>query len=290
MSLTIEKARKWACNYFRGKNKINDIYAEIDYILAYVLNFDRSVIYTYPEYELTNSKAKEFKQLIKKRAEGIPYHYLTGEKEFMGFMFSVDENVLVPRPETELLVEECLKSIDELKEKHSPPLFVLEPFTGSGAVGLSLAILQDELKIYAGDVSEEALNVSRKNKKKLQLSDEKIIFKKSDIFSSFPQNKGFHLIIANPPYIPTSEIKNLSDEVNKEPKIALDGGEDGLYYYKKIKEEYKKYLTSDGIMLLEIGESQKQQLLELFLEEENARVIRDLADRPRIIRVNSCWS
>ncbi|UMZ75127.1 peptide chain release factor N(5)-glutamine methyltransferase [Natranaerofaba carboxydovora] len=285
MSLTIEKARQWAYNYFKEKNKINDIYSEVDYILAYVLNFDRAIIYTYPEYELTNSKAQEFEQLIKKRAEGVPYHYLTGEKEFMGFMFSVDENVLVPRPETELLVEECLKSIDELNEKYSPPLFVLEPFTGSGAIGLSLAMLQDGLKIYASDVSEEVLNVARKNKNKLQLSDEKIVFKKSDIFSSFPQNKGFHLIVANPPYIPTSEMKNLSDEVNKEPKIALDGGEDGLYYYKKIKEEYKKYLTSDGVMLLEIGESQKEQVLELFLEEENTCIIRDLANRPRIIKV-----
>lgn len=294
MSYNIQKAREWAYTCFEEKENMErkEKIFEIDFILAYVLNWDRARLYAYLEHELDSIKMNEFKQMIRKRKEGIPLNYLTGKKEFMGFEFYVNSNVLIPRPETELIVEEGLKKINYLKEKFSAPIFVLEPFTGCGAISLSLAMLSgecsvNELKIYAGDISDKALKVATRNRDKLKIKEKTVDFFKGDLFSSISRERKFHLILANPPYIPANDIKNLSKEVNNEPRIALDGGVDGLDYYRKIKKEYKSYLLCrGGIMLLEIGENQEEQVTNIFSEKNvKTRIIKDLGEHPRILEV-----
>lgn len=288
MFINVEKAREWAYYCFIREKEINNkqIMDEVDYLLAHVLNWNRSKLYTYPEYELSEFEKAKLKELVTKRKEGIPFHYLTGKKEFMGFEFFINRNVLVPRPETELLVEEALKCIEKLKKIFSAPLFVLEPCTGSGVVSLSLAKLSDMLKIYAVDISEKALDVARKNKEKLGIGDHKITFYQGDLFSPIPSGKKFHMILLNPPYIPSGEFESLSPEVNNEPRLALDGGSCGMEYYYKIKSEYKNYLLPGGIMLLEIGKGQEKDLVELFSPGSAFTwTIKDLSSVPRIVAI-----
>ncbi len=295
---SVDKARKWAYIYFaaennREKSSLNrnrkDIIFEIDCIMAHVLGWDRARLYAHFDEPLALPQVHEFKKMVEKRKEGIPLAYLTGVKEFMGLEFAVDENVLIPRPETEHLVEEGIKAIDELKQEGFSKLHVMEPFTGSGAVSLALTAHIKEnqsLKIYAGDISPAALNIARKNREKLQVSEEKVTFLEGDTFSPFPRGKNFNLILANPPYIPSKEQGELSEEVRTEPLIALDGGEDGLDYYRKIKRDYKDYLHPEGVMLLEIGSDQCCPVRELFSEPGiRTQLIKDLAGRPRLIRI-----
>lgn len=290
----IIKARNWAYNYFSAQNYNREVEKnyevktkDFDYLLSHVLGWDLAKIYAYPDHVLDFEKIKNFKRLVKKRIQGVPFHYLTGVKEFMGFDFFVNEEVLIPRSETETLVEKVLESIEVLKEEFSPPLFLLEPCTGSGAISLSIAKLAQGVKIYAGDISFEALKVANKNKEHLELvsTENEVVFYQGDLFNPFPRHE-FNLIVINPPYIPSNRFQELSLEVNNEPKPALDGGSDGLEFYRKIKSQYENYLAKKGIMFLEIGEGQEKEVMDLFFEKDvKVWSIKDLKGNPRIVAV-----
>lgn len=193
--------------------------------------------------------------------------------------FFVDENVLIPRYDTEVLVEEVLKIAKNENKKE-----ILELCTGSGIIAISLAKYLEDAKIIATDVSEEALNIAKRNAKNLG-QEEKINFVKSDMFEKI--DKKFDIIVSNPPYIKTDVIKEYSLEY--EPKIALDGGEDGLIFYRTIIENGYKYLNETGAIALEIGYDQKEEVMEIAKESnqyKNISCVKDLNGNDRVIIIS----
>ena len=205
---------------------------------------------------------------------GKPIQYIIGRQEFMGIDFIVNENVLIPQPDTEILVEKTIKILNEyIKPK------VLDLCTGSGAIAVSIAENIKEAEVYASDISNEALDVARTNDKQ-----NKIKFINSDLFHNIEEQ--FDVIVSNPPYIKTEEIKTLSKEVQNEPKLALDGGQDGLYFYREIINQAHKHLISKGYLCLEIGEDQKEEVVNLIKTSQmytNIKTYKDLGGNDRVI-------
>ena len=211
---------------------------------------------------------------MEKLLNNVPIQYLTNKQEFYGIEFYVDENVLIPQPDTEILVEEVIQIAKKENKKK-----ILDLCTGSGAIAIALEKNIENANIMATDISEKALEVAKKNDK-----EQKIKFIKSDMFENL-QNETFDIIVSNPPYIKEHFIKELPKEVQKEPIIALNGGVDGLEHYKIIINNAKKYLKNNGYLCLEIGEDQKEEVLQL-LEKHNYTGIyskTDLAGNDRII-------
>ena len=200
--------------------------------------------------------------------------YIVGETEFMGLKFKVNSNVLVPRQDTETLVEEALKVV-------RPGMKVLDMCTGSGCIIISILHNVSNVEGHAVDISKQALNVAKENAK---LNDVSVMFERSDLFDNVAEK--FDIIVSNPPYIPTAEIAKLMPEVAQfEPMEALDGKEDGLYFYKRIVENCGNYLTEGGSILFEIGHDQGISVSELLKDAgfSDVRVIKDLAGNDRVV-------
>ena len=270
-------------------------YIEANVLLQYVLNVDRNYIIVNQDEALEKEQEELLIESLKKLESGTPLQYITSKANFMGLEFYVNQNVLIPQPDTEILVEEALKIIN----KSTKTLKVLDLCTGSGAIAVSIARYTKNVQICASDISESALEVAKINCERLVITNHenkinseeiadgvisanseinKIKFINSDMFDNI---KGkFDLIITNPPYIKTEAIKKLSKEVQNEPKIALDGGEDGLKFYKIIRENVENFLEKDGTLLMEIGYDQKEEVQKLF---ENSKCIKDLAGNDRVI-------
>ena len=195
-----------------------------------------------------------FQSAIQLLDNGMPIQYITNKQEFMELSFYVDENVLIPQPDTEILVEEVLSKINK-QEK------ILDLCTGSGAIGIALAKNTENIKIYMSDVSEKALEIAKRNitKNKVEERCELIV---SNMFENIYSK--YDVIVSNPPYIESEEIKILPKEVRSEPIIALDGGFDGLDFYRIIANEAYKYLKEEGILALEIGYNQKEKVIDLL--------------------------
>ena len=220
---------------------------------------------------------KKFKENIEKIVNGYPIQYITKKQEFMKLNFYLDENVLIPQPDTEILVEKVINICKEIKN-----VKILDMCTGSGAIAISLAKYLENSTVIASDISEKALEVTKKNAKSNEV---KLNFLKSDMFEEFSNIK-FDVIVSNPPYIETDVIKSLSNQVKCEPYIALDGGEDGLYFYKILAENAYKFLNKDGYLCLEIGYNQKQSVTNLLKSTNKYQeifCIKDLANIDRVI-------
>lgn len=220
---------------------------------------------------LTLREYAKFLKLINKRKSGIPYAYIVGHKEFMKLDFEVNKNVLIPREDTEILVEEVIK----LNKKK-----MLDMCTGSGCIAVSLAKYIEDSIIDAVDISEKALTIAKINAKKNGVC---INFIKSNLFKEVEEK--YDVIVSNPPYIKTEDLENLQEEVKKEPMKALDGGETGLYFYKKIIKEAKNYLKENGYLALEIGYDQAVDVTKLLEENgyEEINVKKDLGGNDRTI-------
>lgn len=247
-------------------------------IMQFVLNKTRQYIVVNDMDELEKKYEKDFFNNIKKIREGIPIEYITHQKEFMKLNFYVDENVLIPRQDTEILVEEVIDISERIKEKE-----ILELCTGSGIIAISLAKYIFESKIKAIDISEEALKVAKKNAIENDVCGN-IEFIQSDMYEDLREEK-FDIIVSNPPYIKRSIIKTLNDDVKNEPYIALDGGEDGLDFYRKIIREAFKYLKYGGYLCLEIGYDQREDVIHLLKEEKFKDIYckKDLYGNDRVI-------
>ena len=248
-------------------------------LLQYVLDKPRQYIIVYDNKEIDKQQQWQYFVNIEKLTKGIPLQHITHRQEFMKMDFFVDENVLIPRPDTEILVEEVIK----IAQKYNSPR-ILDLCTGSGAIAISLKKFVPNADITAVDISEKALEIAQKNAEKLEA---KINFVKSNLFDKL-DNKKFDIIVSNPPYIRKDEIKKLSEEVQKEPKIALDGGEDGLYFYKKIINEAFNFLADNGMIFLEIGFDQKEELEKLIKADKRYKLVKtkkDLGDNDRIVVV-----
>lgn len=246
-------------------------------LLQYVLDKPRQYIIVYDNKEIDKQQQWQYFVNIEKLTKGIPLQHITHRQEFMKMDFFVDENVLIPRPDTEILVEEVIK----IAQKYNSPR-ILDLCTGSGAIAISLKKFVPNADITAVDISEKALEIAQKNAEKLEA---KINFVKSNLFDKL-DNKKFDIIVSNPPYIRKDEIKKLSEEVQKEPKIALDGGEDGLDFYRIIVEQAINYLKTGSFLCFEIGYNQKNDVIKIIEDEQNYKNTyckKDLYGNDRII-------
>lgn len=246
-------------------------------IMCFVLKKDKIYLVTNGNEEVEQSTKTEFLEAISKIQKHIPIQYITKKQEFMKMDFYIDENVLIPQPDTEIVVEEAIDIINRNKLSK-----VLDMCTGSGILAISIAKYTDASKITAVDISEKALDVAEKNAISNDVNT-KIKFIKSDMFKNISEK--FDLIISNPPYIRTDVIKTLSEEVKNEPILALDGGIKGLDFYNIIAENAKKYLNENGYLVLEIGYDQKTEVVNLLEAQEYSeiRVIKDMGGNDRVI-------
>ena len=248
-------------------------------LMQYVLNESRQYVIVNDMEQLYKAKEKQYLEEIKILKKGVPIEHITHQKEFMKLSFFVDKNVLIPRQDTEILVEEVIKIAKKINARK-----VLDLCTGSGAIAVSLAKYLPQAEITAIDISNDALKIAKKNAISNNVQNQ-ITFISSDMFTNLGEEK-FDIIVSNPPYIKTNVIKNLDIQVQNEPYIALDGGKDGLDFYKKIINESYQYLKYSGYLCLEIGFDQKIDVIELIENTERFTGTyskKDLFDNDRII-------
>ena len=203
-------------------------------LMQYILNRPREYLLVHDDKQLTLRQEVNYFKAIKKLLDGVPLQHITHRQEFMKLMFYVDENVLIPRPDTEILVEEVIKIAKKINAKK-----ILDLCTGSGAIAISLAKYIEGTQITATDISRKALSIAKLNAANNNVED-KITFVSSNLFQNIPEEK-YDIIVSNPPYIKRKVIEKLDKEVKKEPIIALDGGNDGLEFYKKIVDNEYEY-------------------------------------------------
>lgn len=243
-------------------------------LLAWVCRIDCGFYYLHMEEELSEEQLREYEIALKKRAEHIPLQYIVGETEFMGLKFKVNSSVLIPRQDTETLVEEALKAI-------KPGMRVLDLCTGSGCIIVSILRNCAGVEGYAADSSRQALNVAKEN---ARLNNVMVHFERSDLFAGI---KGtFDVIVSNPPYIPSPEIVRLMPEVSCfEPLEALDGGEDGLCFYRRIAGSLEEFLNPGGRVFFEVGHDQAEAVSRMLREAGflEVRATKDLARKERVV-------
>ena len=245
------------------------------YLMEYACKMDKSEYYMHGFDEMEQEKFQEYELLLKKRGERVPLQYITGVQEFMGLDFKVNSHVLIPRQDTETLVEEALKILE-------PGMEALDLCTGTGCIIISLLkYAGKEIRGTASDISKQALLIAKENARNNQVEAEWV---RSDLFQNITGT--FELIISNPPYIPTGTIGKLMPEVkNFEPSEALDGAEDGLMFYRKIIPESLKFLKPGGYLYFEIGHDQGKKVSALMERHGfcNVKVVKDLAGSDRVI-------
>lgn len=289
----LEEARKEL-----DKNNIEDSGIIARELLTYITKTDKLYLIVNMEENLDEEIYKKFNEKIQEIINGMPIQYITHNQEFMGLNFYVDSNVLIPQPDTEILAESVLNICDKMQfrvkdsnyKNNSTQNFdsvkkikILDLCTGSGAIAISLENrLKDKTTMYASDISTEALKISEKNS---IINKSKVTFIHSDLFKNIKESN-FDIIVSNPPYIKTDVIKTLSKQVKNEPMLALDGGKDGLYIYRKIIDEAYKYIQNNGYLCLEIGYDQKQEVLDILKKYKHYTeidIIKDLSQNDRCI-------
>lgn len=290
--MTIKEALTWAKKLLKERG-VEGPEASADFLLRQVLKTDKAYIFAHPEISLTAVQETKYRIWVKRRAKHKPVWYITGKIEFCDLDLAVNQNVLIPRPETELLVERVL---EELKIRNSK-LEILEVGTGSGAIILALANFlslrggEDDAAIsfFASDISPKALTVAKKNAKNLGFAD-KITFKQGDIFSPW-KGKKFDVIVANLPYVPHEDMSTLAfDLIHYEPRTALDGGHEGLEIYKRFFETLNSHLNVGGKVFCEIGYDQGDKVKDLLakiMPQAQVTVIGDYADVDRIVIIET---
>ena len=252
------------------------------YILSKVLGENKIYIFTNLSKWVSKEEEEVFLGLVEDRKTGKPMAYIFNEKEFMGINFYVDERVLIPRPETEELVEFIIGFIEANYKGEN--IQVLDIGTGSGAIALSIGKRFKGIEVLGVDVSKEALEVARENLNRLKASN--VSFKRSDLFENIGKEEKFSIIVSNPPYIRKDVVRNLQKDVKDfEPGLALDGGEDGLDFYRRIINRSKNHLEKEGMLLFEIGYDQGREVKALMEEEgyKNVQIAKDLQGLDRIV-------
>lgn len=261
------------------KNEIQDSTIIAKTLAEYILQMDRMQIVINEEKEIEEDEKTRYYLALIEIIQGMPLQYITNKQEFMNLEFYVDENVLIPQPDTETLVEEVINIAKDNKGK----LKILDMCTGSGCIGISLAKNITNSDITMTDISKNALNIAKINCEKNEIKNN-VEFKESNMFKNI--SKKYDIIVSNPPYIQKNIIKTLPKNVQKEPLIALDGGEDGLDFYKILVDEAYKFLNDEGYLCLEIGYDQKEEVIKLLNDNENYKEIcckKDLSGNDRII-------
>jgi len=269
---------------------------EAGVLLCRVLNVDRSYLYSHDDYNMTEEEYKKFTLFLEERIKGKPLQYITGHQEFMSLDFIVTRDVLIPRQDTETLVEAVLTHVKSTGLENAR---ILDIGTGSGCIAVSLAHFLKDSRVLALDISEKALEIAETNAKRCGVWD-RMFFLKGDaleglagIIAQSPfakdfERKGegfFDIIVSNPPYIPSEEIKTLHKQVKDyEPRTALDGGIDGLDFYRAITCEAAKLLSTDSLLAFEVGYNQAENVSEFMKESFSAiKVVKDLAGIDRVV-------
>lgn len=259
------------------ENQIEEANIIARVLLQFVLALNRTELLMNQEQEVEEKKRQEYEKVIQKIIEGIPMQYITHKQEFYGMPFYVDENVLIPQPDTEILVEEVVNLAKNQQEN------ILDIGTGSGAIGIALASNITSANITISDISKKALEIAKKNAIENKVI-QKIKLVQSNLFENIEGT--FSIIVSNPPYIETEIIKELPKQVQNEPILALDGGKDGLTFYRKLVEEAPNYLRQGGYLCMEIGYNQKEDVLELLQNSpryQHTYSKKDLSGNDRII-------
>ncbi len=255
---------------------------EAELLFTDILNCNRLSLYLNRDLHLDKDKSSFISSTLKRRISCEPIQYILGKTEFMGLEFKVSPAVFIPRPETEILVETAI-SIVQGSWSMVHGLKILDIGAGSGCIAISLAKLLPHANITAIDISEKAIRIAQQN---TTLNNVKINFFLSDLFSNYElQTMNYELIVANPPYIPTAEIETLQPEIKYEPRIALDGGKDGLDFYRRIISDSLHYLKEGGFLIMEMGFNQKDHIKNIFQKSANYKIIEVIKDHNNIDRV-----
>ena len=257
------------------KAGIMDAELEARLLLEFICHTDRNALYAHGDQEIEDEKMHDFLQLIEKRAVHIPLQHLTGEQNFMGLDFLVNEHVLIPRQDTEILVEEIMRDLHD-------GIRILDMCTGSGCILLSLLHYSNDCSGVGVDVSEDALAVARQNADRL--AEKQVVFIQSDLFEKVEGS--FDLIVSNPPYIRSQEIAGLMPEVREhEPHLALDGKDDGLHFYREIIKGAMPHLKRGGQLFFEIGYDQGEAVQALLAANgyTEIAVVKDYAGLDRVV-------
>jgi release factor glutamine methyltransferase len=273
---TVRRVLTWTTGHFEKKD-IDSPRLTAELLLGHVLKVDRVRLYVDLDRPLEREELTVFRALIEKRMGGTPTQYLTGVKEFYGRRFLVDERVLIPRPETELLVEAVLARLPREAESR-----VLDVCTGSGCIAVSVAAEAPLARVWATDVSPGAAQVARHNAKALGVA-ERVEVLEGDLFCALPPDSRFDVVVSNPPYVHRGEIPTLQREVQREPHLALDGGPEGLDVIRRVVEGARAHLSPGGLLAMEIGETQGRAVHALLEAAgyTHVRVERDLERRDR---------
>lgn len=281
MTWTISSLLDWTTLFFK-KYGIEEPHLEAEILLAHSLSIRRIELYVQHNHILKEDELSAFKQLILRRAKKEPAAYIIGYKSFMSLDFIVSKDVLIPRPETEKLVETAI----DASKYMSGQINIFDIGCGSGAIAISIAKYAQNSFIYAVDSSAPSLEIAKQNAVKHGVI-ERISFLPGNLFDPIHHEIKFDIIVSNPPYIPTSEINNLQSEIKDfEPISALDGGQDGLDFYRKIAGNADKHLKESGIMLLEIGFGQANLVKNIIDSNSafgNIKIYKDHGDIDRVI-------
>ncbi len=271
---------------FLARKGVESPRLQTELLLAGVLGLPRMQLYLKFERVLTEPETNQLREWVKRRGQHEPLQHILGSVCFCGLELAVSRDALIPRPETELLAERGWGFLNETRDRHGRPPAALDLCTGSGCLALALAAKCQQAVVWATDVSPGALELARANASRLNLA-ERVTFLQGDKLAALPPGTGpFDLIASNPPYIPSGEIGALQPEVRDfEPRLALDGGADGLDFYRAIAREAVAFLAPAGKLMLEIGDGQGEALQSLFAAQnwivEN--LIEDYTARPRIL-------
>lgn len=274
---TIRRVLDWTRKHFEQK-QVDDPRLTAELLLTHALNTSRVKLYVDLDRPLAKEELAHYRALIQRRSQGEPTQYIVGKREFYGRPFLVDKRVLIPRPETELLVEAVLRELPK-----DAPKRVLDLCTGSGCVALTVAAERPSASVWATDVSRDALDVARANAAALSL-DGRVTFFEGDLFAPLPRPATFDVIVSNPPYVKRDDLLGLQREVRAEPKLALDGGADGLDVVRRLAEQAKAFLKPGGVLALEIGDEQGEAVRQLLarLFGHGVKIEKDLARLDRL--------
>ncbi len=288
MKWTVGQIIQWSTEYLVKKG-IDTPRLDSEVLLAHVLNIDRTNLFLDPQRSLSSHQLQSFKKLIGRRSLREPLSYITGFKEFWSLNFKVNRHVLIPRPETEILVQKTLEILKEHCSNHTGLFYVNDIGTGSGNIAVSLCKKRGNLRVVATDHTGEALSMASENTR-LNNCEKQICFQKTDLFGEFKRTSDknkFDLIVSNPPYIPSDEIETLAPEIKDyEPRIALEGGPDGLNFYKKIITEVPNHLIKGGFIILEMGYNQGKAISKIFSEQgffSEIEISKDYSGKDRVI-------